>query len=98
MPELRELIKQYPEIGDVLAEYENRLAFLEASQPYSKEPEKEIIPEVHYVSLEPKQRYSRILELERRMRLLENLENRVKGIEKHITLKVIPTKRKSKYD
>ena len=97
MPELRELIKQYPELGDLLAEYENRLSYLEASQPYCKEPEKEIMPEAHYISLEPKQYYSRILQLEQRMRLLENLEDRVKGVEKHITLKAIPPKRKSKY-
>ena len=34
---LKDLIKQYPELGEVLAEYENRLACLENSQPYHKE-------------------------------------------------------------
>lgn len=32
-----------PEIGEILAEFENRIAFLENSLPYSKE-KKEVIP------------------------------------------------------
>ena len=31
--EVKELIKQYPELGELLAEYENRLLFLEGSLP-----------------------------------------------------------------
>ena len=58
---------------------------------------KGIITEIRYVSIEPKQYYSRILILERRMRLLENLEERVKGIEKYITLKAVSPKRKPKW-
>ncbi len=32
--ELREFVKQCPELGEVLAEFENRLAYLESILPY----------------------------------------------------------------
>ena len=37
MEELKQLIKRYPELGDELAEFENRLLFLENSLPYKQE-------------------------------------------------------------
>ena len=43
--ELRELIRQYPELGNAFAEFENRISFLENSMPYHKEePKSEIQP------------------------------------------------------
>jgi len=43
--ELRELIRQYPELGDAFAEFENRISFLENSLPYHhEEPKSEIQP------------------------------------------------------
>ena len=36
MTELKDLIKQYPELGDILAEIENRLNFLENSTNHTK--------------------------------------------------------------
>ena len=43
---LRDLIEQYPELGDVFADFENRILFLENSQPYNKpEPIPEPEPE-----------------------------------------------------
>ena len=47
MPELKTLIKQYPELGEVFAEYETRLLFLEGSLSYHKE-ESEPIEEVYF--------------------------------------------------
>jgi len=37
MSELKELIRHYPELGDLFAEWENRISFLENSIPYQKE-------------------------------------------------------------
>jgi len=43
--ELKDLIRQYPELGDVFAEFENRILFLENSLPYHiEEPKIEIQP------------------------------------------------------
>ena len=43
--ELRELIRQYPELGDTFAEFENRISYLENSLPYHQEkPKPEIQP------------------------------------------------------
>ncbi len=43
--ELKELINQYPELGDVFAEFENRISSLENSLPYHhEEPKSEIQP------------------------------------------------------
>ena len=45
MRELRELIRQYPELGDAFAEFENRISYLENSLPYHREePKVEIQP------------------------------------------------------
>ena len=42
---MRELIRQYPELGEVFAEFENRISYLENSQSYHKEEsESEIQP------------------------------------------------------
>ena len=38
MKDLKELINQYPELGDAFAEFENRIRFLENSLPYHHEP------------------------------------------------------------
>jgi len=38
MPELRELIKMYPGLGEVFADMENRLSYLENSQDTHREP------------------------------------------------------------
>jgi len=43
--ELKELIRQYPELGEALAEFENRISHLENSLPYHQEqPKSEIQP------------------------------------------------------
>ena len=47
---MKELIKMYPELGEVLADFENRLSYLANSQPYQKEPPKEPEPEEPWVS------------------------------------------------
>ena len=39
MADLRELIRQYPELGDVFANFETRILFLENSLPYHRELE-----------------------------------------------------------
>ena len=41
LPATRRLIKEYPELGEILAEHENRLSTLENSQSYSSLGEKE---------------------------------------------------------
>ena len=43
---LQELIRQYPELGDALAEFENRISFLENSLPYYQEEYKSEIQPV----------------------------------------------------
>ena len=42
--ELKDLIRQYPELGNVFAEFENRISFLENSLSYQEEPKTEIQP------------------------------------------------------
>jgi hypothetical protein len=43
--ELKELIRQYPELGEVFAELENRISYLENSLTYhQEEPKLEIQP------------------------------------------------------
>ncbi|KKN71844.1 hypothetical protein LCGC14_0416980 [marine sediment metagenome] len=32
----RRIVKDYPEFGELLAEFENRISYLENSQPYSR--------------------------------------------------------------
>jgi len=45
--ELKDLIRQYPELGDVFANFENRLLYLENSQPYHRDPEQpKLEPEI----------------------------------------------------
>lgn len=44
--ELRELIRQYPELGDAFAEFENRISCLENSLPYHQEEVKSEIQPV----------------------------------------------------
>ena len=44
MPDLRELIRHYPELGEVFAEWENRISFLENSQGRLPEEPKEVKP------------------------------------------------------
>ena len=38
MPELRELIKMYPGLGELFADMENRISYLENSQDIHQEP------------------------------------------------------------
>jgi len=51
--QLQDLIKECPELGEVLAEFENRISFLESSLPYPVSKEEPIREERAYQDLRP---------------------------------------------
>jgi len=67
MNDLKELIKQCPELGDAFAEFENRIGFLENSQSHTKPSEPQPTREVW----QPKQ-WDRFEQLEGRVIHVEN--------------------------
>ena len=80
------MIESWEELGEELAEFENRLLFLENSQPYPREGDEVI--ETHTPELTPQRIYLNIdrksLELQKRISLLESIveELRAKKSEK----------------
>jgi uncharacterized coiled-coil protein SlyX len=103
MAELKNLIREYPELGDVLAEYENRLAFLEASQLYSKEPGRDTKFEERLTELETQAGINpNWYETKGRMvvnlavdKHSQHLDKRVSDLEDRV--QAMPRKRKSAY-
>jgi len=45
------MIKSFEELGEILAEFENRLSYLENSQPYKLDPEKPDPVEVKHLHI-----------------------------------------------
>ena len=82
--ELKDLIRQYPELGDVFANFENRLLYLENSQPYHRDPEQpkpepEIpnIPEVRQLKYQVEQAKAGYLHLQNKLN--EHLDKKKTG-------------------
>jgi hypothetical protein len=85
---LKDLVKEYPELGDALAYFENRITYLDNSISYQQEVKQAKPPEPHFVPVEPQAHMTRI----------KKLENRVLGIENFLTRKTPPLKKDtSKY-
>ena len=83
---LKELIRQYPELGDVFADFETRIATLENSMPFAKDTQEDIksvrfpiIPSEHRLSYRLQQLEGRFIHLENKVN-----EKRDASLEKEV--------------